>query len=164
MSTQQLCYSQGNPNKALNVDKTRHTVDKKSYSLKEQNVFIYKKYCRKGIKRLKFFLEIRLCESVCSYLASLLLPEDSRLWISLGFTWEGSSAALRHNLIPWTDDKLGCSWSQRTKATALQVERHIARPNIGVRSYWGEELQAKTSNNTYSQIKIGVLYRASMQH
>lgn len=58
----------------------------------------------------KKLIHTKSCNIICSYLTSLLLPENRRLRVSFGFTWERGSAALGHNLVPWTDDKLWCSW------------------------------------------------------
>lgn len=73
---------------------------------------------------------MRLCKIVHSYLTSLFLPEDSRLRVSFGFTWEGGSATLSHNLVPWTDDKLRGSWGQRVKTAVLVDQWNIVRLNI----------------------------------
>lgn len=89
ISTYQLCIQQ-REFKVLSDDNT-NTVDSM-------------KYCE------KCFIHKLLCEIISSYLTSLLLPEDSRLRVSFGFTREGGSAPLGHNLVPWTDDKLGRSW------------------------------------------------------
>lgn len=72
-----------------------------------------------------------------SYLTSLLLPEDSRLRVSFGFTREGGSAALSHNLVPRADDKLGRSWSQRGKASVLVRKWYKKRLNIRTGDYRG---------------------------
>lgn len=98
-----------------------------------------------------------------SYLTSLLLPEDSRLRVSFGFTREGGSAALSHNLVPRADDKLGRSWSQRGKASVLVRKWNKKRLNIRTGDYRGGGFKQKTSNLQHGQIKMGVPYRASMQ-
>lgn len=72
-----------------------------------------------------------------SHLTSLLLPKDCRLWVSFGFTWEGGGAALGHNLVPWTDDKLRGSCSQRVKVAVLVHKWNTAKPNVMAGDYRG---------------------------
>lgn len=92
-----------------------------------------------------------LCKIVHSYLTSLFLPEDSRLRVSFGFTWEGGSATLSNNLIPWTDDKLGGSWGQRVKTTVLVDQWNIVRLNISAEDYQGLGISSKNKQyNTQS--------------
>lgn len=102
----------------------------------------------KSIKNDTNVFHTWLCEVVCSYLTSLLLPKDSRLRVSFGFTREGGSAALSHNLVPWADDKLGCSWSQRAKAPVLVDQWYTVRPNIRARDYQGLGISSKNKQYT----------------
>ena len=88
-----------------------------------------------------------------SYLTSLLLPEDSRLRVSFGFTREGGSAALSHNLVPWADDKLGRSWSQRGKASVLVRKWYEKRLNIRTGDYRGGGGVSSKKQAIYNTVK-----------
>lgn len=165
-STLSNCWqSRGNPNKVRCVDNTRHKVDNESYLLRGRYVPTCKK--KKATEKLGgenvYYSPVQCWkgEVVLSYLTSLLLPEDGRLRVSLGLTREGGGATLSHYLVSWTDDKLGCSWCRRVKTQVLVEWRGqtLGLEIIGARGY-----QAKTSTVPHGQIKMGKLYRASMQH
>lgn len=98
-------------------------------------------------------------KSVCSYLTPFFLPENCWLGISFGFTWEGGGTALWNNLIPRTDDKLGWSWSQRTKGAVSKGDGYILVENNTARSYQSSSRKQATN----AEIKIWLLFRVSMQ-
>lgn len=97
-------------------------------------------------------------KTFCLYLTPLLLPEDSRLWISFGFTWKCGITVLCHNLVSWANDKLRWSYNYRNQETWSYGERYRVQQQLRAK-----DLQAKAGNISHGQIKMGVFHRAAMQ-